>query len=105
MQTQSLRTTLVFALVATTVWVGISLVWGGASTAEAAIGFPVFFGVIFFTMRMSNRMTAWVLRRWGPKPPERAPKGPAVSERTTERPEHVKRRRGGRRHRANRRRR
>jgi hypothetical protein len=102
-KTQSLRTTLVFALVASIVWVFITTTWGGATTREGLFGFPVFFAVIFFTMRLSNRLTTFAVGRWGPKPPPPQPKGPARIEASEEQAEHSRRRRS-RRHRARRRR-
>jgi amino acid transporter len=101
---QPIRTTIIFALVASLIWVGISYFLGPGSVTDVLIGFPIFFAVIFFTMRITNRMTVFALSRWGPKPPERAPKGPAVTEATSERVDHAKRRRDARRHRARRRR-
>lgn len=104
-KTQSLRTTLVFAFVASVIWVFITSAWGGATTREALLGFPVFFAVIFFTMRLSNRLTTFAVGRWGPKPAAPQPKGPARIEASEDQAEHSRRRRTSRRHRGTRRRR
>jgi hypothetical protein len=97
-QPQPIRTTLIFSTLATAIWVGISFVWGDWTVREAAIGAPLFFGIIFFTMRLTNRLTTGIVGRWGPKPQERqAPPPPA--EPSSSRPEHAERRRSRRRRR------
>jgi hypothetical protein len=91
---QSLRQSVTLALVFTLIWGAITYVLGDRpDLVQTAISLPLFFLVILFTMRATNRVTAMMVRRFGPKPPPPpAPKAP-----TTERPEHVNRRRDRRR--------
>lgn len=92
---QSVRATLVLSVLAVSVWGVLSVVWGGQPVVFTAVISPIFLGAIFFTMRMTNRITGGLLNRFGPTPPEPPPPTPPSSER----PEHAQRRRDQRRHR------
>ena len=93
---QSVRTTIVLSVLAVGVWVVLSVAWGGQSIIGTAIAAPVFLGVIYFTMRLTNRITGSLVDRFGPEPPE----PPAPTPPSSDRPEHVQRRRQSRRRRS-----
>ncbi len=90
---QSVRATLILSAFAVAVWAAVSVAWGGQPLAGTLVLTPVFFAVVFFTMRMTNRLTGGLLGRFGRKPTEPAPPTPPSSDR----PEHAQRRRRRRR--------
>lgn len=92
---QSVRATLVLSVLAVGVWAVLSVAWGGQPVVATAILAPVFLGVVYFTMRMTNRITGSLVDRFGPTPPEPPPPTPS----STDRPEHAQRRRSRRRRR------
>lgn len=67
------------------------------TTQEIWLTGIVSFAVLFFTMRLSDRLTRMMLGRFGPKAPPAPERGAPVTEARTERPSHVARRRQQRR--------
>ena len=109
MGAQSIRQTLIWSLVATMAWSTITHVIEDDSTIAGTLAMsPVLFVIMFFTMRMTNRFTGALTRRFIVKQPdpERSAAADAASEpvaATSMRPEHAQRRRTRRRRRRGRR--
>ena len=82
---QSARSTFLLALTAVSVWATLSVTWGEQDPVVTAVIAPIFLAIIFFTMRFTNRLTANLVDRFGPKPPEPPPPTPPSSAR----PEHA----------------
>lgn len=98
MGVQSIRQTLIWSLVATTIWSSIVHFTSGGTIGVTLATFPLLFVIMFFTMRVTNRFTGALTRRWISKRPdaERAAAPDAASEpveATSMRPEHAQRRR------------
>jgi hypothetical protein len=98
-RTQSLRQTLILAAVFTAVFGAfVHFTSEDATILTTLVQLPLFFAILFLTMRLTNRLTAALVGRFGPKPAQRTePSGPRPP--STERPEHAQRRRGARRRR------
>ena len=94
---QSLRSSLVYAAVATAVWALVSVRWSDTTPRAALVLAPVFFVMIFFTMRITNRLTEMIAKRFVKPPAARGAPGRAAPEPSSERPEHAQRRRSTRR--------
>ncbi|MFA7250058.1 MAG: hypothetical protein WC273_10555 [Dehalococcoidia bacterium] len=92
---QSLRTTLLFSLVATAIWSVVLVYTDGGTWTDAAIRAPLFFAMIFFTMLASNRLTSWLANRIATREAAKAAasRGPAVVPPSSERADHNQRRR------------
>ena len=88
MRTQTLRQALIFATLLTVAW-GAVLLFTQEETEPLDLVFtlPLFFAVIFGTMRLSNR---FVTRFF---PPRQPPPSPPPTAPSTERPAHAQRRR------------
>ncbi len=82
----------------TGVWGVVGYIWGGQDLLATLLQLPLFFAIILLTMRGTNRITNMLMGRFGPKP---KPPPPPL-EPTTDRPEHVQRRRRSRRRRSGR---
>jgi hypothetical protein len=102
---QPLKTTLIMSALFTALVTGFVTLTGneGQTAATIALNALLVFGIIFFTMRMTNRLTVAAVNRFSKKQPQLGD-APAP-EPTTTRPDHVQRRRSrrrprGRRHRA-----
>ena len=95
MRNQSTRELLVTAALFTAIFSAINLWLSGFDIASTLITAPIFLGVMFISMRTSNRIVRAVSRRFGSPPPE--PELPPQA--TTERPQHAERRRSRRRRR------
>ena len=93
MRNQTTRELLVTSALFTAVFSAINLWLTGFDIASTLITAPLFLGVMFVSMRASNRIVRAVSQRFGRPPPEPAAPPPA----TTERPEHAQRRRRRRR--------
>ncbi len=92
-RSQSLRSTLIWAFLATAIWGVVSIQTQDMPVKTALFLAPFFFAVLFFTMRLTNRIGDAIARRAAARaalnaPPPRAPLAPS-----TERPEHAQRRR------------
>jgi len=97
---QSIRTTLLLALAATAVWTAVTVGLDRGGLRQSLLISPLFFALIFFTMLMTNRLTAAVADRVVRRREANAPpRGPAAPPPSSERPEHARRRRGTRRQR------
>ena len=90
---QPVWTTLLLSAFAVAAWAAISVFWGDQPVLGTLALTPVFFAIVFFTMRMTNRVTGGLLNRFGPKPPE----PPEPTPPSSDRPEHAQRRRRRRR--------
>jgi len=89
MRRQSLGQTTAFAALLTAGWGVVLLVTqDDTEPRELALSLPLFFVVIFGTMRLSNRVAA---RLFQPKP---GPPRPPPTAPSSERPDHAQRRRG-----------
>jgi len=82
--------TIAWSIVLGAVWIGFQA-WqyderDPVTLASAGV---FFFAVSFFSMRVSSRLTSWSQKRFAP--PEAPPAEPIAA--TTDRPEHVQRRR------------
>lgn len=92
MRMQSMKQHLVLALVFATGFAFINMVLSGTDLASTLASLPLFFGVMFLTMRATNRITVAMTKRFRKEPP--APELPSPPpEATSERPEHAQRRR------------
>jgi len=101
----TLRGSLIYTAFATLVFLGIQ--WFGDVRDWELLAFSglMFFAFTFFMLRLIQRLMAIVIKptaRTRRRPDAREP-GPAVIEATTERPDHVRRRREARRTRGRRR--
>jgi hypothetical protein len=94
---QSWMTTFTFAAAGAVVIGYFSSREPGISNTELWLTGLVAFGVLFMTMRLSDRLTRAVLGRFGPKGPPAPERGTATPEARTDRPSHVARRRQQRR--------
>ena len=93
-RTQSIRTTFLFSLVGTIVWLGLLVWWEDYTPRNAVIISPLIFIMFFSTMLASNRLSAALARRAAARKAANAPqRGPAVIPPTSERVEHNQRRR------------
>ena len=89
-----MRETLVLSAVFTVAVSAFNLWRSDTELLAAAALAPLFFAVMFFTMRASNRIGQFIGNRWGraadaPEPEEEPGRPP----RESERPEHARRRR------------
>lgn len=106
MQTQSIRSTLVLSALFTAVVVGFVTITGDRDidTFELLLNLVVIFVIVFTTMRLTNRVTAFMINRFAPNASrDRNSAPPPPAEPTTARPEHAQRRRSRRRQRGRRR--
>jgi hypothetical protein len=84
------------AVLFTGIWGVVGYVWGGQDILATVLQLPLFFAIILVTMRATNRITNMLFARFGPKPkPPPEPLPPS-----TDRPDHVQRRRVRRRRRS-----
>lgn len=105
MAVQSIRQTIIWSLVATTIWSAIAHRFSDDATILGTLAMsPVLLVIMFFTMRMTNRFTGAVTRRFVAKRPDaESDATPEPAEATSMRPEHAQRRRTRRRRRRGRR--
>ena len=95
MRNQTTRELLVTSALFTGAFSAINLWLTDFDIASTLITAPLFMGVMFMSMRASNRIVRAISRRFGRPPPE--PVLPPQA--TTERPQHAERRRSRRRRR------
>lgn len=100
----TVRGTLIYTVFATVVFLGIQWIDDVRDWQVLAISGVMFFGFTFAMLRLIQRVLAIVIKPRAPRSRrgDREP-GPAVIEPTTERPDHVRRRRETRRPRGRRR--
>lgn len=97
MQTQSMRQQLVLSFLLSTAF-GLFTLWRGTDTVGATVvRTAIIFGLMFLTMRGTNRVTVALTKRFRKEAP--TPEVLAPPEPTSERPEHAQRRRRRRRRR------
>lgn len=102
MRPMTMAQTFSWAIVLSLAWVGLQA-WQNDQRDPVTLASTgaFFFVIAFFSMRVSSRLTSWTQSRFGkPEPPPPEPIAP-----TTDRPEHVQRRREKRRKRSYRRKR
>jgi hypothetical protein len=93
-RTQSIRSTFLFSLAGTVIWLGLLVYWEDYTPRNAAIISPLIFLMFFSTMLASNRLSTAVANRLAARKAARGPqRGPAVIPPTSERVEHNQRRR------------
>jgi hypothetical protein len=94
MKPLTVRQTILWASVLAVVFVGFQA-WRGAIEGAPALAFSgmLFFLISYFSMRLSARVSTWAAEKTAPPEPE----PPEPIEATTDRPEHVARRRQQRR--------
>jgi len=97
MREQSTRELIVLSLLSTAAITLLNLFVAGRDFIESAIVAPVFFIMIFFAMRVSNRLGRRIAGRR--EPSEQPPPAPSEPLPSSERPEHAQRRRRRRRRR------
>ncbi len=98
MQMQSVKQHLVLSFVFASGFAFINMLVSGAELVSTLAQLPLFFGVMFLTMRGTNRVTVALTKRFRKEPPPSAlPVAPP--EPTSERPEHAQRLRRRRRRR------
>ena len=92
MQTQSMRQQLVLAFLLSVAF-GLFTLWRESATvAEMVTQTAIIFGLMFLTMRVTNRITVAMTMRFRPDPPPPAEQL-APPETTSNRSEHAQRRR------------
>ena len=98
MRMQSMKQHMVLSFVFATGFAFINMWVSGTELAATLLQLPLFFGVMFLTMRATNRITVAMTKRFRSEPP---PELPALEppEPTSERPEHAQKRRRRRRRR------
>ncbi len=101
MREQSTRELVVLSLLSTAAITLLNLYFAGGDIVEAAIVAPVFFVMVFFAMRLSNRLGRRIASRG--RPPEEPSSPDVPPPPSSERPEHAQRRRRRRRRRGGRR--
>ena len=89
MRSQSIKQHLITASLFAGGFSVLNIILGDSSVRSAAESFPVFFAIMFLTMRGTNVVTVALSNRFRTPPPEPLP----PPEPTTERPEHAQRRR------------
>lgn len=97
MQMQSTKQHMILAAVFAGGFGLINMWVSDAALVTTLVQFPLFFGVMFVTMRGTNRITVMMTKRFRKEPP--VPEVLAPPEPTSERPEHAQRRRSRRRRR------
>ena len=103
MQRQSWRQTLIFSLLLTAGWGAVTLAFSDSGSVFEALALsPLFFVVIFLTMRATNWATVVIAERFAGKPERRDTRHEPVQP-SSARPEHAQRRRRRVRRRRNRR--
>jgi hypothetical protein len=92
MRALTLWQTFVWAIVLSAAWVGLQA-WTSdeRDVVTLASSAAFFFVIVFFSMRLSARVTTWTQSRFGSRSKAEPPAPPPES--TTERPEHAQRRR------------
>ena len=96
MREQSTRELLIMAALFSAAFSALNL-WQTGDVLTVAATAPIFFVVLFLSMRLSNRVLRFVAHRfWPPAQPSEPAPPPA---RSSERPQHALRRRQGRRRR------
>lgn len=94
---QSLWTTFTFAAAGAVIIGYFSSREEGISDTELWLTGLGAFSLLFMTMRLSDRLTRMMIKRFGPKPPPPPERGAPTTEAHTDRPSHVARRRQQRR--------
>ncbi|HJM88240.1 MAG TPA: hypothetical protein QF624_01285 [Dehalococcoidia bacterium] len=89
MRSQSVKQHLITAALFAGGFSVLNIVLSDTSVRSAATSFPVFFAIMFLTMRATNVVTVALGNRFRTPPPEPLP----PPEPTTERPDHAQRRR------------
>ncbi len=97
MQMQSMKQHMILAAVFASGFALINMWVSETDLVTTLVQLPLFFGVMFLTMRGTNRITVMLTKRFRKEPP--APEVLAPPEPTSERPEHAQRRRRRRRRR------
>ena len=92
-RSQSIRTTLIWAFLATAVWGTVSIRFQDMPLTTALLLGPFFFAVLFFTMRATNRIGDIVARKAEERAQRNAPPPKAPPAPSSERPDHAQRRR------------
>lgn len=94
MNSRSVRSTLTFAIIGTIAWCGVLIYWDGVAWRETLLMSPLLFGLFFFTMLASNRISVAIARRQAVRTAaKQPPRGPSTVAPTSERVEHNLRRR------------
>ena len=94
---QSLRATIIWAFVATSIWAVVSIRFQDMPLETALWMTPFFFAILFFTMRATNRISTALVRRADERAARNAPPPKPPPQPSSERSEHVQRRRTARR--------